>query len=394
MSYSILSSNVVLGSDSTPSYSFVTNAGGTLQLECIDSGVTDPQLEVDGSVKCDTVYFTNPTRSRAVASDQFGKLVESTVELDTLQGFDSRITVVEGQTSHLGDLIDVVDGNTTVFGNGITANADLHVEGSINCTANLTTDGAVYATNTTGDGPALSVSQTGTTSLVETKHGGGNVALKQWTDGSMVLGPTTNNTINTLSQTPFAATLGVYGNILATDWFTGNVDAANVVTEALHASAFDLSGNMQATGVNASGITITGDLYAVNGRFSGDVFIAASDRRLKTDIQVIENASETIRQIHGYTYRWRDDIAGLPLHGEDCGIIAQEAAATSLGSHLIRPAPFDHTLEGESISGERYMTVRYDRLHALEIQCLHELLDRLDKQDATIRELQEKLKSP
>lgn len=388
MSYSILSSNVVLGSDSTPSYSFVTNAGGTLQLECIDAGVTDPQLEVDGSVKCDTVYFTNPVRSRAVASDQFGKLVESTVELSKLQGFDSRITVVEGQTSHLGNLIDIVDGNTTVFsGNGITANADLTVEGNIQCTANINTDGAVYVNNT------LSVSQTGTSTMIETSKRGGNVALKQWTDGSMVIGPTTTNTINTLTQTPFDATLSVYGNIFATEWFTGNVRTANVVTDALHASVFDLSGNMQATGVQASGITITGDLYAVNGRFSGDVFIAASDKRLKTDIQVIENASDTIRQIRGYTYRWRDDIPGLPLRGEDCGIIAQEAAATSLGSQLIRPAPFDHTLEGESISGERYMTVRYDRLHALEIQCLHELLDRLDAQDATIRELQEKIKS-
>jgi len=371
----------------------VTNAGGTLQLECIDNGVTDPQLEVDGSVKCDTVYFTNPTRSRAVASDQFGKLIETTVELDTLQGFDSRITVVEGQTSHLGNLIAVVDGNTTVFGNGITANTDLHVEGNINCTANIITEGAVYTTNTNSDGPALSVSQAGTSTIVETSKSGGNVALKQWTDGSMVIGPTTTNTINTLTQTPFDATLGVYGNILATNWFTGNVDAANVVTEALHASAFDLSGNMQATGVQASGITITGDLYAVNGRFSGDVFIAASDARLKTDIQVIENASETIRGIKGYTFRWRDDIPGLPLHGEDCGIIAQEAVATSLGDHLIRPAPFDHTLKGESISGEDYMTVRYDRLHALQIQCIHEILDRLDKQDTTIRELQEKIKS-
>jgi hypothetical protein len=296
MSYSILSSNVVLGTNSTPSYSFVTNAGGTLQLECIDSGVTDPQLEVDGSVKCDTVYFTDPTRSRAVASDQFGKLIESTVELDTLQGFDSRITVVEGQTSHLGNLINIVDGNTMIFGNAITANADLSVEGNISCSADLTTEGTVYAT-----------------------------------------------------------------------------------------------GNMQVSEVNASGITITGDLYAVNGRFSGDVFIAASDARLKTDIQVIENASDTIRQIHGYTYRWRDDIPDLPLRGEDCGIIAQEAAATSLGSHLIRPAPFDHTLDGESISGENYMTVRYDRLHALQIQCIHELLDRIDAQDVTIRELQEKL---
>jgi len=43
-SYSILSSNVVIGSDATPSYSFITAQNGVLQIECLDQSVLQPTL--------------------------------------------------------------------------------------------------------------------------------------------------------------------------------------------------------------------------------------------------------------------------------------------------------------------------------------------------------------
>lgn len=367
-SYTILSSNVVMGSDTVPSYSFVTSNAGTLQVECLDPSVTTPTLEVDGLVKCDTVAFADPTRSRAVATDQFGRLTETTVPLADLELYGSRISAVEGDAANLGSLIEAVEmsGNvrTRVNGNGITLDSNTVItDNSGTASLNVVQEGG---------GPVLQLSD------------GDNTVLSVYDGGATVLAPGSSSVLNGQTSSPFPATLGVYGNTSTTGWFLGNLEASNIVTTLLHGSDIDLTGNMDASGVNASAVTLTGNLYAVNGNFSGDVFIAASDQRLKTDIHVIDNALDTIANVHGYTFTWRDDIPGLPLHGSDIGLLAQEVEATRVGSRIVAKAPFDHDIYGNSTSGNGYLTVRYDKLHALEIQCIHELRARVEALEAML----------
>ena len=71
MSYSILSSNVVMGTGTTPQYSFVTTDTGTIQLTCLDSAVVTPTLQINGVVSCETVAL-GLASDRVVATDIYG----------------------------------------------------------------------------------------------------------------------------------------------------------------------------------------------------------------------------------------------------------------------------------------------------------------------------------
>lgn len=277
MSYSILSSNLVLGLESVPQYSFRTPPDGILQVERLDGNIS--VVDIDGRVKCDTLQFNAPTRNRMIHSDEFGRLGESNVVITTFEEWFA---------------------------------------------GNVTTD---------------------------------NVTANSVSIGSTVSAPTgyIQNTI---------------GN---TATYTQTVSAPVSYIGVSTGNSVSLDGT-----ISASNTTLTGNLTAINGFFSGDLFIAASDRRLKTDIHPLNNALETIKKIKGYTFSWKPDIPGLHLSGQDIGLIAQEVQATSIGDRIVAPAPFDRGLNGTSKSGENYLTIKYDKLHALEIQSIHEIVEKIE----------------
>jgi hypothetical protein len=55
------------------------------------------------------------------------------------------------------------------------------------------------------------------------------------------------------------------------------------------------------------------------------------------------------------------------------GVIAQEVQAVL--PEAVTAAPFDIGMDGKSMSGENYLTVRYDRIIPLLIQAVKELSD-------------------
>lgn len=274
-------------------------------------------------------------------------------------------------------------------GNGITVEGDLRVDGNIQTLGNtIQIDSNIYTSeevsiHNLGLGPALSVRQDGDEDMIRV-YDDANVVMTVYDGGKTVFGPGSSSQINAFSGSPFDATLGVFGNVQSTTWLVGNVDASRVVVDNLEATTFDISGDISANTITASTLDLSGNMTATNGEFSGDVLIAASDRRLKQNIQVIDNALDTIANVYGYTFSWRSDVPGLPLRGEDIGVLAQEVDATPLGSRLVAKAPFDHDWYGNSTSGNGYLTVRYDKLHALQIQCIHELKQRIETLEAAL----------
>ena len=116
-------------------------------------------------------------------------------------------------------------------------------------------------------------------------------------------------------------------------------------------------------------VTTTGNVFA-----GGNITAFASDKRLKSNIQPIQNAVELIKKLHGYTFTWRDDIPGLPMRGDDIGLLAQELQDLGL-DQCVSPAPFDLDQLGHSRSGEQYLTIHYNKLFAVVIQALHDIID-------------------
>jgi len=143
------------------------------------------------------------------------------------------------------------------------------------------------------------------------------------------------------------------------------VDVSNTTT---------LNGNI--TGQNGN-VFVSGNIVVTS-----DVVSLASDRRLKTDLEPIRDALGTLKHLTGYTYTWRDDVDGLQVRGPDIGLVAQDLVEANL-SECVTLAPFDTAPDGTSRSGDEYLAIRYNKLHAVTIEAVKQLSDRLDKLERT-----------
>jgi hypothetical protein len=123
-------------------------------------------------------------------------------------------------------------------------------------------------------------------------------------------------------------------------------------------------------GTNASGTT--GEIRATN-----NITAFYSDKRLKENINLIDNALDKLNKISGVMFTPNEVAAG---YGYDRsknypGVIAQEIKAVL--PEAVVPAPFDTSYDDDgnqfSVSGEDYMTVQYEKLIPLLIQAVKEL---------------------
>lgn len=93
--------------------------------------------------------------------------------------------------------------------------------------------------------------------------------------------------------------------------------ATNNLTNATRYPLF-----VSATSGTLSGVNVSSTKLYFNpstGTLSATLFTSLSDRTQKTDIRPIENAIETIKQLNGVKYKWKDN------HNQpSIGVIAQE----------------------------------------------------------------------
>ena len=117
------------------------------------------------------------------------------------------------------------------------------------------------------------------------------------------------------------------------------------------------------------------------GTFTGDVTANTSDKRLKNNIRVIDNPLEKLSKINGVYFNWNDvakQLSNKKGDIEEVGFLAQEVQ--SVLPHIIKPAPFDiDTKTGESISGENYLTIQYEKIVPLLVEAIKELKKEIDE---------------
>jgi hypothetical protein len=127
---------------------------------------------------------------------------------------------------------------------------------------------------------------------------------------------------------------------------------------------------------------------------TGDVVAYASDRRLKENIKTIPDAIEKISSLSGVTFDWNQtsEKAGFVpkrKHNE-IGVLAQEVQAVI--PQAIEFAPFDRGIDGSSLSGENYLTVKYEKIVPLLIQGIKEQQTQIQSQKSEIEELKDLVK--
>lgn len=132
----------------------------------------------------------------------------------------------------------------------------------------------------------------------------------------------------------------------------------------------------------SSGWRVTGNLLATS-----DVYAYYSDKRLKEVTGHITNPLEKIGAIDTFYYKHGEKALELGYEGEEqqVGVSAQSVQAVL--PEVVGPAPIDIGEDGESVTGEDYITVKYERIVPLLIEGIKELTAELESVKLELEEL-------
>jgi hypothetical protein len=252
---------------------------------------------------------------------------------------------------------DLLDGYTTNSGN--VANTVVVRNGSGNFSAGQITAtqlrgslqyglGVSGALTITGGG-TFNNSSSKTINLNATSANTANYVVQRDASGNFTAGTITANLI---------------GNV------TGNISSADAIktvsrsTNANHYLTFVNSNNGSAT--NESLYTDGGIYYnpSTNNLFvTGDITAFASDIRLKTNIETIDNAIEKVLKLSGFTYEFNEkgQEIGFESGVRHSGVSAQEVQAVL--PEAVAPAP----------GNDEYLTVKYEKIVPLLIEAIKDL---------------------
>ena len=118
---------------------------------------------------------------------------------------------------------------------------------------------------------------------------------------------------------------------------------------------------------------------------TGTLLTGSSDLRLKKNLVKIQTPLEKISKLTGYNFDWNDNVTELgftpDIPTNDVGLIAQDVQ--EVAPQAVQHAPFDKEYDKEtethkSRSGEKYLTVQYEKLVPLLVEAIKELKAEVD----------------
>lgn len=246
---------------------------------------------------------------------------------------NNTLSVVNGYTSS-GPLQCGSATTTTLNTQGNTVNCGTINCGNIFMTPNTITCGPVVCTTINTQGNTI------TTSNGNITMGNGDLSCDQINSGAISCTTLTTNS-NTINCGAISCTtINTNGN---------NIDSGN--------------GNITSTSI-IQGATL---------RSTGDVIAYYSDRRLKENIKPIDGALDKVCKLRGFTYTPNALAKELGFNAtiKNVGLFAQDVEEVL--PEAVRLAPFDASDSGESISGESYKTIQYEKLVPLLVEGIKEL---------------------
>jgi hypothetical protein len=202
----------------------------------------------------------------------------------------------------------------------------------------------------------------------------GGTGQTSYTDGQLLIGNTTGNTLakaTLTAGTGIGVSNGSGAITLTNSGVTSNVAGTGVTvsgaTGAVTISigqAVATSSNVQfnSLGVGTAGSGTAGEIRATN-----NVTAYYSDERLKTKTGNIENALDKVCQIETMLYHANEIAVALGYDASipEVGVTAQ--SVQKVQPEIVVPAPID----------AKYLTVRYEKLIPLLIEAIKELNNKI-----------------
>jgi hypothetical protein len=187
----------------------------------------------------------------------------------------------------------------------------------------------------------------------------GGTGQTTYTNGQILIGNTTGSTLTKTTLTGTANQITV----------TNGAGSITISTPQDLATSSNIQFGSLGVGATASGVS--GEIRA-----AADITSYYSDERLKTNINLIENALDKVMTLRGVTYNANDlaESFGYKNKEKQVGVLAGDIQKVL--PEAVKPAPFDVILfEGTEISksGENYKTVQYEKLVPLLIEAIKEL---------------------
>ncbi len=206
------------------------------------------------------------------------------------------------------------------------------------------------------------------------------------TDGTMTL-PSGAGSNYIKAGTGDGASFTLY-NLKINSWYGigfGDYQDLSTVKAYLNTreGSLGLSGSL---GVGTASSGTNGEIRATD-----NITAYYSDKRLKSNIRIIDDALSKVNQISGVTFQSNEEAAnyGYTNTKTQVGVIAQEIEAVL--PEVVVPAPFDigQNEDGTeySKSGQNYKTVQYEKLVPLLIEAIKELSAKVDSMSKEIQEL-------
>jgi len=170
------------------------------------------------------------------------------------------------------------------------------------------------------------------------------------------------DTSGNLNATSFRKSGGTSSQFLKAD---GSVDTSTYLTYAAGAGGSNTQIQYNNNGVFGGSGNLTFD--GTNLSCAGDITAFASDERLKTNFEPIENAVDKVLKLRGFTYNFNEIGEGLGFNTSirHAGVSAQEVQAVLPEAVCSAPA------------NDEYLTVKYDKLVPLLIEAIKELKEEI-----------------
>ena len=250
-----------------------------------------------------------------------------------------------------------------------TLSSTLGVTGATTLSSTLGVTGATTLSSTLGVTGATTLSSTlgvtGATTLSSTLGVTGATTL------SSTLGVTGATTLSsTLSVasgvTVISGGINASGQTITASTFTGNSATASTAANLSFGSANQIVfKNSSNNGTTSGNLTFDG----TNLSCAGDITAFASDERLKTNIEPLENALDKVLALSGFTYTFNEtgESLGFDTTITYVGVSAQEVQAVL--PEAVKPAP---------ANGD-YLTVQYEKIVPLLIEAIKELKTEIDE---------------